>query len=232
MTTAELEPLSVSVPLREDPQGVFRIGKSRVLLELVIRDFQRGQTPEAIVQSYDTLNLADVYAVVSYYLANPQPIDEYLRQRDKAAEEIRCKIEVSQPPRENLREVLMARARPRGWFVIKLATDENFDGDILRGLMRRQPDLDIVRVQDTEIYEAPDPSVLAWAASEQRILLTHDRETLPSFAYDRVKSGESMPGIFLVSDQMPKGQAIDQILIAAHCVSTDECKDQVIYFPL
>jgi uncharacterized protein (DUF433 family) len=114
MTTAELEPLSVAVPLREEPRGVFRVGKCRVLLELVIRAFQRGQTPEAIVQSYDTLSLADVYAVVSYYLANPEPIHEYLRQRDIAAEEIRQKIEASQPPRENLREVLMARARTKG----------------------------------------------------------------------------------------------------------------------
>jgi uncharacterized protein (DUF433 family) len=52
------------------------------LLELVIGAFQWGQTPEGIVQSYDALSLPDVYAVVGYYLANPAPIDEYLRQRD------------------------------------------------------------------------------------------------------------------------------------------------------
>jgi uncharacterized protein (DUF433 family) len=114
MTTAELEPLSVAVPLREDPPGVFRVGDSRVLLELVIRAFQRGETPEGIVQSYDTLSLPDVYAVVGYYLARPQPIDEYLRQRDEAAAETRRKLEASQPPRENLRERVMARARAKG----------------------------------------------------------------------------------------------------------------------
>jgi len=114
MTTAELEPLSVTVPLREDPPGVFRVGHSRVLLELVIRAFQRGQTPEGIVQSYDTLSLPDVYAVVGFYLAKPQLIDEYLRQRDETAAETRRKIEASQPPRENLREQLLARARAKG----------------------------------------------------------------------------------------------------------------------
>jgi uncharacterized protein (DUF433 family) len=114
MTTAELEPLSIAVPLREDPPGVFRVGNSRVLLELVIRAFQRGQTPEGIVQSYDTLSLSDVYAVVGYYLARPQPIDEYLRQREQAAAETRQKIETSQPPQEGLRERLMARARAKG----------------------------------------------------------------------------------------------------------------------
>src|SRR5215203_5007069 len=57
MTRAELKPLSVAVPLREDPPGVFRVRTSRVLLELVIRAFQRGETPEGIVQSYDTRSL-------------------------------------------------------------------------------------------------------------------------------------------------------------------------------
>lgn len=85
MTTAELEPLTVTVPLREDPPGVFRVGNSRVLLELVIRAFQRGETPEGIVQSYDTLTLPDLYAVIWYYLANPRPIDKYLREQDDDA---------------------------------------------------------------------------------------------------------------------------------------------------
>lgn len=114
MTTVASEPLAVTVPLREDPPGVFRVGQSRVLLELVLRAFQRGDTPEAIVQSYDTLSLPDVYAVVSYYLANPGPFDEYLRQRDEAAQETRRRIESSQPRRENLREVLLARAKAKG----------------------------------------------------------------------------------------------------------------------
>jgi len=114
MTTVDFEPLAVTVPLREEPSGVLRVGRSRVLLELVIHAFQRGATPEAIVQSYDTLSLPDVYAVVSYYLANPAPFDEYLRERDEAAAETRGRIEASQPRRENLREVLLARAKAKG----------------------------------------------------------------------------------------------------------------------
>lgn len=114
MTTVDFKPLAITVPLREEPPGVFRVGQSRVLLELVIRAFQRGATPEAIVQSYDTLSLPDVYAVVSYYLANPAPFEEYLRERDEAAAETRRQIEAAQPRRENLREVLLARARAKG----------------------------------------------------------------------------------------------------------------------
>jgi hypothetical protein len=114
MTAVDFEPLSVAVPLHEDPPGVFRVGKSRVLLELVIRAFKAGATPEAIVSSYDTLNLADVYAVVSRYLADPAPFEDYLRECDEAAEETRRRIEAIQGPQGNFREVLLARARAKG----------------------------------------------------------------------------------------------------------------------
>jgi hypothetical protein len=116
--------------------------------------------------------------------------------------------------------------------VLKLVSDENFDGDILRGLYRRRSDLDIVRVQDVGLRATPDPDVLAWAAVEGRVLLTHDRDTIPNFAYDRVRAGQLMPGVFLVSDLMPVGQAIDEILLAVECLTPDECKDFVRFFPL
>ena len=65
VTPVDFEPLTVEVPLWEDPPGVFRVGKSRVLLELVLSAFKRGETPESIVRSYRTLQLADVYAASS-----------------------------------------------------------------------------------------------------------------------------------------------------------------------
>jgi predicted nuclease of predicted toxin-antitoxin system len=117
-------------------------------------------------------------------------------------------------------------------WVIRLLTDENFDGDILRGLVRRMPNLDVVRVQDIGLTETPDPTILAWAAAEERVLLTHDFDTVAGFAYDRVRSGQPMPGVFLVSDQMPKGQAIDELLLAIECYAADDCKDTVHHFPL
>ncbi len=115
--------------------------------------------------------------------------------------------------------------------MIKLASDENFDGDILRGLLRRLPEVDVVRVQDAGLAETPDPIILDWAASEQRVLLTHDRDTVPGFAYARVNPGEPMPDVFLVSDHMPKGLAIDQLLLAIQCLNSDDCKDQMHHFP-
>lgn len=116
--------------------------------------------------------------------------------------------------------------------MLKAATYENFDGDILRGLQRRQPELDIIRVQDAELSGTTDAIILAWAAAQERVLLTHDRDTIPNFAYERVRAGEPMPGIFLVSDRMSKEQAIEELFMALCCLAPEECKDQVTYFPL
>jgi hypothetical protein len=82
-------------------------------LELVLHAFKAGATPEAIVQSYDTLTLADVYAVVSRYLAAPEPCEEYLRIRNEAAAQTRQKIEEHQGPQGNLRSILQARAKAK-----------------------------------------------------------------------------------------------------------------------
>ena len=69
--------------------------------------------------------------------------------------------------------------------MLRLAADENFDNDILRGLLRRQPNLDIVRVQDIGLRGADDMDVLAWAAGERRVLVTHDAATVTRHAYAR-----------------------------------------------
>ncbi len=113
MTTVDFEPLSVAVPLWEDPPGVFRIGQSRVLLELVLRAFQHGESAEGIVRSYPALRLADVYAVIGRYLANPVPFDDYMRLCDEQAESVRREIEAVQGPGVS-KEELVARAKAKG----------------------------------------------------------------------------------------------------------------------
>lgn len=113
MSTVDFEPLSLNIPLSEDSPGVFRVGDSRVLLELVISAFKQGESPEGIARSYRSLRLADVYAVISRYLANPAPFDEYLRQCNEQGEAIRTTIEASQPAWPTKEEIL-TRARAKG----------------------------------------------------------------------------------------------------------------------
>src|SRR5205823_9472128 len=74
-------------PIREDAAGALRVGNTRVLLELVLRAFQDGATPETIVQRYASLALADVYAVIGYYLRHPAEMDEYLNRRERKGED-------------------------------------------------------------------------------------------------------------------------------------------------
>jgi predicted nuclease of predicted toxin-antitoxin system len=116
--------------------------------------------------------------------------------------------------------------------MLRLLADENFNGEIVRGLLLRQADLDIVRVQETELVGADDPEILAWAAANGRILLTHDRATMPDFAYDRVASGESMPGMFILNDRFPVGQAIQEILLVVACSEQAEWNGRAVHLPL
>ena len=116
--------------------------------------------------------------------------------------------------------------------MLRLATDENFNNDIVRGLLRLRPGLDIVRVQDVGLSEAGDPAILVWAAQEERVLLTHDVSTVTKYAYERVRAGQSMPGVFEVSRDVPIGRAIEDILLLADYSLDGEWEGQVRYLPL
>ena len=116
--------------------------------------------------------------------------------------------------------------------MLSLLSDENFNGDIVRGLFLRQPNLDLLRVQDVGLLEVDDPAILAWAASNERILLTHDRATMPDFAYDRLVRGEPMAGMFVVNDRMPIRQALDELSLLIDCSEQAEWNGVVLYLPL
>jgi uncharacterized protein (DUF433 family) len=110
------------VPLREDGRGGFRVGDSRVPLDVVLDEYENGADPESIVNAYPTLRLADVYAVIAYYLRHQDEVKAYLHEREAKATERRREIEGRQPNRSQLRAKLLARrgqqenghASPRG----------------------------------------------------------------------------------------------------------------------
>lgn len=116
--------------------------------------------------------------------------------------------------------------------MLRFAADENFDGRIIRGLLRLLPNLDLVRVQDTSLAGADDEAVLAWAASEGRLLLTHDVGTMTAAAWDRVRGGLAMPGLVEVSSDEPIGQAIEEIHLIAAASRSEEHEGQVLFLPL
>lgn len=116
--------------------------------------------------------------------------------------------------------------------MLSLAFDENFNNDILRGLKRRAPTLDLLRVQDAGLSGQDDPTVLNWAAQERRVLFSHDVSTMTRYAYDRMQEGRSMPGLFEVGRSVPIARAIEDILLIAECSVEGEWEGQVRYLPL
>jgi hypothetical protein len=114
----------------------------------------------------------------------------------------------------------------------RFLADENFNNQIVRGVIRQNPDIDLVRVQDVDLSGADDPTVLAWAAQEGRIVLTHDVATMTTFAYQRIQAELSMPGLFEVSRRVPIGLAIEEIILIAECSIEGEWEGQVRFLPL
>jgi uncharacterized protein (DUF433 family) len=101
--------LAEAPPVRQDDAGAVRVGDSRVLLELVVRAFQDGATPETIVQRYSTLALPDVYAVIAYYLRHRSQVEHYLATRERKAEEITRRTASCQGDLSEIRARLQAQ---------------------------------------------------------------------------------------------------------------------------
>lgn len=83
----------------------------------------------------------------------------------------------------------------------------------MAGTPSGRPGIDLLRVQETELGGVEDPELLEWASMHHRVLLTHDVNTMPGFAYDRMEAGGKMTGLIVVPEEMPIGQAIDELLI-------------------
>jgi len=102
------------IPLRDDGRGGFRVGDSRVPLEVVLDEYENGADPESIVSAYPTLHLADVYAVVTYYLHHRDEVNAYLRKREAEGSELQRQMESRQSGRAELRAKLLARRNQQG----------------------------------------------------------------------------------------------------------------------
>jgi predicted nuclease of predicted toxin-antitoxin system len=116
--------------------------------------------------------------------------------------------------------------------MIRFLTDENFNGKILRAIRRANPDADILRVQDSSVYQATDPQVLEWATQEGRILLTHDIKTMVGFANARLEAGLPMAGVIAVRLTLPFSQVIDNLLLILGASEPSEWENRIVFLPL
>jgi hypothetical protein len=111
-------------------------------------------------------------------------------------------------------------------------TDEDFDRDIVIGVLRRLPTLDVLRAQDVGLAGAADPQLLEWAAANGRIVLTHDVHTMIAHAKARLRAGQRLPGVLVVRQTLPIAVAIEELWTVAQCSTADEWENQIRFLPL
>jgi hypothetical protein len=116
--------------------------------------------------------------------------------------------------------------------MLRLAADENFNNDIIRGLLRRKPDIDIARAQDVGLSGCEHAAILRWCAEQSRVLVTHDVSTMSRHAYERTAAELPMPGVFEVASDASLGRIIDDLLLICECSVEGEWEGQIRYLPL
>ena len=116
--------------------------------------------------------------------------------------------------------------------MLRFVSDENFNNVIVRGLRRRLPTIDLVRVQDVSLLHADDPTILAWAGDEGRIVLTHDVTTITAHALDRIDQGLAVAGVIQVRLGLSIGEVIGDLCLLAVCGERQDFDDTIMYLPI
>jgi hypothetical protein len=116
--------------------------------------------------------------------------------------------------------------------VVRFLADEDFNNDLLRALRRRRPGADVVRVQDVGLSGRPDPEVLAWAAGQGRVLLTHDVATLVGHALARLAAGERLAGVLVTPQAAPAASVVDDLELIDAVSEPEDWAARVIFVPL
>lgn len=126
----------------------------------------------------------------------------------------------------------MPRCWPGSIHESSIPGDENIDPDLVLGLRRRLPDVDIVRVQEVGLRTLDDPTILQWAAEHGRILVSRDIKTIPGFANERILAGRAMPGVVIIPAKVSMAIAIDDLEIIAGATEAHEWVNRIAYLPL
>ena len=118
------------------------------------------------------------------------------------------------------------------WRTIRFQTDEDFNGRVIAGLRRRQPDIDLLTAAQAGLIGQGDPEVLAHAAKEGRILLTSDERSMPIHFGNFLAAGNHCPGVMILDQDVPIGTAIDAILLIWEVSEPADWVDQLHRLPL
>jgi len=114
---------------------------------------------------------------------------------------------------------------------IRFQADADFNQNIVRAVRRRQPAVDFQTADEAGLSGLEDPEVLAAAAREGRILVTHDRRTMPQHFTDFLAKQHS-PGVFILSQYLPISLAVEELLTVWEASEAEEWVDTMEGFPL
>ena len=115
--------------------------------------------------------------------------------------------------------------------MFRLLVDHDFNERILQGVQSRA-EINAVLARTVGLEDKPDAALLGWAADENRIVLSHDLQTMPGFAIARLRGGQTMPGLILVPQELRIGKAIEELTMVVLCGDQTEWRDMIIYIPL
>jgi hypothetical protein len=113
--------------------------------------------------------------------------------------------------------------------MLPLLTDEDLQGAIVIGLTLHIPGIDLIRVQDVGLMRTPDPVILEYAAVQNRVVVTHDRNTMTAHARDRINQGKRMAGLLVLDKYIPIGKAVQQLGILAQAGDPGDLDGQILF---
>ena len=116
--------------------------------------------------------------------------------------------------------------------MLRLMSDADVHGHIVRGVRGRNPGIDLVQVHEVGLRTATDAVILEWAAGQNRIVITQDRTSMIGFARTRIAAGLPLPGLFVLRPRTTVAQAIDALLLVDSCSEQDEWQNRIEFLPL
>jgi hypothetical protein len=116
--------------------------------------------------------------------------------------------------------------------VIRFLADADLNEGIVAGCLRREAEMDFLSANEADLEGVPDPEVLALAAAQDRILVSHDFQTMPRHFGDFLQAGHSSPGVLLVPQRFPIGEAIEVLVLIWAASTADEWKNRILRIPL
>lgn len=116
--------------------------------------------------------------------------------------------------------------------MLRLLFDQNLNQNILRGLISRIPSVDVVTAAEVGLSAASDTEILAWAATQQRVTVTHDYKTMPGFAAQIMDSGGQTGGLILISQKLATRDVLGDLEVIVLCSEQEEWTNFILYLPI